>query len=108
MSEHERKVEEMRRRLLGKRQGGKLNNWRRWHYDSNNPEAFVILGRVENDDYWGNDDLRTSTVVKEHLDLGFVETLNTFYELGEKMSDEDLAYMNEIHKPEGSDHPIFT
>ena len=75
---------DIERALKGKRKGGEIRQWRVATYGTD-PNTFQIVhGFVYGDTRWTEGSpLRTSVVVKIHYDLNIVETLNTYYTLGE-------------------------
>lgn len=72
----------------GKRIGGIIENWS-YHCWSKSQEVYVVYGNIYNDPCWIEGfHIRTSAVVKLDREAKTLETLNTFYTLGEEFKGE--------------------
>lgn len=77
----------IRRALQGKRKGGVLEQWRVEEYSPENGTDFKIaFGNIYGDSRFRDGArMHTSPVVEVHTEEKILETLNTYYVLGEKL-----------------------
>lgn len=85
------KGHDIARSLKGKRKGGRIEKWViRTFGEGTDDEFRVAYGYIYEDDRWGDgNNIRTSVVVAHHEDEKIIETLNTYYTLGEPDDSEE-------------------
>lgn len=87
--------------LKGKQRGGHIENFILREYETDHGTLVICFGDITGDFRFADGEvIRTSVVEETHIADGYLETRNTFYELGEPG--------NDTHHPRyASNHHIF-